>query len=335
MDYDNIKCPVCNKQFTKDDDIVVCPECGTPHHRECYEINNSCFFEEKHKDGFVFGKDESKESNDDNNSEDTAECPKCKTKNPKESFYCSKCGFPLKFNDTQYNQQNNSQGNPTYGTGFNGTGFNGANIFDPMAGVNPEYKLDNEVTAGEAAKFVQKNTQYFMRVFYGIKEFARSRFNFSAFLFSGGYLLYRKMYKLGAIFSSIMFFLVIAQLYIQFSPVGVQFFQAVNNAAQNSAGYAEYYSNLSEAFLKQSLESQILLIVMVVCSLLEIAIRIFVGIKANRWYLKHTTKEIKKMKSSGIINVNNVMESKGGVNTALAFSMLIVYLILMYLPYFL
>ena len=31
MDFYKYKCPVCNKQFKEGDDIVVCPECGTPH----------------------------------------------------------------------------------------------------------------------------------------------------------------------------------------------------------------------------------------------------------------------------------------------------------------
>ena len=28
--YTGVKCPVCNKRFTEDDDIVVCPVCGAP-----------------------------------------------------------------------------------------------------------------------------------------------------------------------------------------------------------------------------------------------------------------------------------------------------------------
>lgn len=48
MKYSDYKCPVCNNQFTEEDDVVVCPECGTPHHRECYIQNGKCFNEEKH-----------------------------------------------------------------------------------------------------------------------------------------------------------------------------------------------------------------------------------------------------------------------------------------------
>jgi len=48
MKYSNYKCPVCNNQFTEDDDVVVCPECGTPHHRECYIQNENCANADKH-----------------------------------------------------------------------------------------------------------------------------------------------------------------------------------------------------------------------------------------------------------------------------------------------
>ena len=48
MNYINYKCPVCNNRFTEEDDVVVCPECGTPHHRECYKLNGKCFNKDKH-----------------------------------------------------------------------------------------------------------------------------------------------------------------------------------------------------------------------------------------------------------------------------------------------
>ena len=34
--YTGNTCPVCHKKFTADDDIVVCPDCGTPYHRACW-----------------------------------------------------------------------------------------------------------------------------------------------------------------------------------------------------------------------------------------------------------------------------------------------------------
>ena len=48
MKYENYICPVCKEQFTEDSDVVVCPECGTPHHRSCWKQNGRCANEDKH-----------------------------------------------------------------------------------------------------------------------------------------------------------------------------------------------------------------------------------------------------------------------------------------------
>lgn len=48
--FEGYICPVCMKKFTKNDDIAVCPECGTPHHRECYLKNGKCAMEGIHAD---------------------------------------------------------------------------------------------------------------------------------------------------------------------------------------------------------------------------------------------------------------------------------------------
>ena len=45
-------CPVCRVRFTDNSDVVVCPECGTPHHRACYAKTDSCSISEYHAVGF-------------------------------------------------------------------------------------------------------------------------------------------------------------------------------------------------------------------------------------------------------------------------------------------
>ena len=54
MDFTQYTCPVCNNRFQNGDDIVVCPECGAPHHRDCYEKENRCFYQDRHKEHFSF-----------------------------------------------------------------------------------------------------------------------------------------------------------------------------------------------------------------------------------------------------------------------------------------
>ncbi len=52
--FENKLCPVCRERFRDGDDITVCPECGTPHHRACYLKLNKCGLEEYHAEGFVW-----------------------------------------------------------------------------------------------------------------------------------------------------------------------------------------------------------------------------------------------------------------------------------------
>ncbi len=51
--YKGINCPYCNLELEGKDN-VVCPVCGTPHHRECYKQNGNCFNHAKHSEGFEF-----------------------------------------------------------------------------------------------------------------------------------------------------------------------------------------------------------------------------------------------------------------------------------------
>ena len=45
-------CSVCGKTLTDTDDIVVCPDCGAPYHRACYQAQGACVYAGKHGTGF-------------------------------------------------------------------------------------------------------------------------------------------------------------------------------------------------------------------------------------------------------------------------------------------
>ena len=53
-DYVGCVCSVCNKPFAAGDDIVVCPECGTPYHRACYQATGGCVHEAQHAEGYAW-----------------------------------------------------------------------------------------------------------------------------------------------------------------------------------------------------------------------------------------------------------------------------------------
>ncbi len=89
-------CQVCDKQFVDGDDIVVCPECGTPHHRECYAKNGACVNESLHSEGYVW----TRSVNDVQSADDTAPvviCGVCGAKNSWNDMSCTSCKTPLEY----------------------------------------------------------------------------------------------------------------------------------------------------------------------------------------------------------------------------------------------
>ena len=343
MEFTKYKCPVCNEQFKSDDDVVVCPECGTPHHRECYEKTDHCFYEDKHCEDFSFEElidDFANENPDAENAGGEIICPKCKTENPKATFYCNKCGYPLNERDRNNNTNQNTpntngqqfnQGVPPFGFG----GQAGMGVpFDPMAGIDSEEPLAEDVTAGEMSKFVGKNTPYYIMIFNRIKKFGSSRFNFSAFLFSGAYFLYRKMVFIGILVSLLIIGLTVGATFIQLSPEYQTLMNEILNLQDSSVSI--YNFSLSSYFSKEEL---LLFYTPYLLSLVRGIIMIICGAVANRTYYKHCCKKIRsvknKFKDMEGANINKELEANGGVNFVLAVCFAIAYIIITYIPIFL
>lgn len=326
MDYLDLKCPVCEKEFCQGEDVVVCPECGTPHHRECYEINNKCFYEDKHGDGFSYEdiktEDNSSEDGSTEENKNTVVCKNCNTVNPAEMFFCGKCGHPLTTENpfVQNNQQN-----------VNGIPFD---PFDPMGGIPADTDMGDNVTAGEIAKYVQNNTPYFLRVFKMMKDKLKGKFSFVGFIFGGGYLLYRKMYKLGTILTLITAFFVIGDLVVSLTPEYQQLAVSLKELSKVSGSIysAEYMNQCREFFYSLDSNSIFILIFSYLSLGVQLAIQIIVGVKANKWYFNDCKKKISKIKAENPEDITTVLESKGGVNKALAMSLLVVQIIIIYLP---
>ena len=50
--YYGCPCEGCGKPLTLQDDIVVCPDCGAPYHRDCYEKLGRCIHAPAHAAGY-------------------------------------------------------------------------------------------------------------------------------------------------------------------------------------------------------------------------------------------------------------------------------------------
>lgn len=345
MEFTEYKCPVCGEQFKTGDDVVVCPECGAPHHRECYEKEGHCHFADRHGDDFSFEKEQVEEADkqaEQNDENGTVTCKRCGTENPKELFYCSNCGAPLygnneeaqNFGQNQNNGQpnpnfNQNQGMPPFGVPFGQANPQMAAAFDPMAGMKSDEPLVDDITAGEAAKFIGKNTPYYLRVFSFIKKFKKSRFNFTAFILSGVYFLYRKMYALGILFSVLTFGSTIASGYIRTLPAWQNIYNNLLQA-QKTGQIVSFTNNFG-----LSTEDFLLFISPLIANVISMAVMVICGLIANKCYYNHSIKKIKKIKSTTDKELlTEALETKGGVNLPLAISIVVALIIANYLPIF-
>ncbi len=190
--FDN--CPVCALSFKEDDDIVVCPVCGTPHHRECYMTSGVCANESRHDEGFSFT---SFSSGNDTNDAETA----------------SKPSSPHAESDT-------STDSPP---------FAGADFSSPLGQISDSEAIDG-VPVGDLKKFIGPAWMYYIPLAYAkLKGFRIFRINFSAFLGSYAWLFARKFYLLGTVSAvlNLVSYLYL-YLYINFTQnLGIDFVSSV------------------------------------------------------------------------------------------------------------
>ena len=101
MDLNGQKCPACGRNFDHDDDIVVCPVCGTPQHRACWDERGECVNASRHAEGYVWQPEaagyraEPQPEEQTENKQGTQVCPICGAENNPNSLSCTNCGAPL------------------------------------------------------------------------------------------------------------------------------------------------------------------------------------------------------------------------------------------------
>ena len=313
MKYFNQKCTHCNKLFEKDDDVVVCPVCGTPQHRECYEENNKCINFHKHAEGYVWSADDNTNTGDSQESIGFTICSNCGTKNSDDSFFCKHCSSPL--TDTAPDVENIFNGNNTNPNG----NFQGMPFVMPQLTLDPNQEIAENVKLSEAQKYVKNNSLFYSLVFKRINEQNKSRFNLSAFIFAGGWFLYRKQYLLGTILS-VLYALFSITSSILAMPV-MTMLESYNLIIEGSILYDQLYVLSSE--------HKILFVVWLIASLLVYARMILCGLIANRCYYKHIVKKVRqaKKKFSTEDEINKYLSKKGGVNMVLTYILITAYVV--------
>lgn len=195
--FTDIQCPVCEVKFNDSDDVVVCPDCGTPYHRECIKKEGKCVNADKHSADFKYEMpNRNTEQEQQSFRENTVACANCGYKNDEDTIYCNSCGVQLNVNNTKNNQNKYSSEKtqdkpftPVFDDVFNTKAF-----FDPME------ELDG-IKLKDMATFVGENAHYFIPRFkeIGVKPKKLSRFNLAALVFEPYYYMHRKMWGMGIV----------------------------------------------------------------------------------------------------------------------------------------
>ncbi|MCL2077084.1 MAG: hypothetical protein FWH08_01600 [Oscillospiraceae bacterium] len=84
-DFTNTNCPVCKEKFSETSRPVICPDCGAPYHRACWDIHGSCIFEAEHKNGFVWN--QSRENAEKQTEDSVVGDSSTENKPPEDSFF--------------------------------------------------------------------------------------------------------------------------------------------------------------------------------------------------------------------------------------------------------
>lgn len=324
-------CALCKNECKIDDDIVVCPECGTPYHRKCYESVGQCLYNEKHCEGYVHtnptAKDDNTQHQEPASEGNSKKCPRCLKENSKDSCFCSNCGYPL-------------NGGPVRTATFiNGFPINPTLGFDPIFKINENETID-DIKISDFVRYIKGNLLYYIPIFKNISKTGKSRFNFSAFLFSGAWFLYRKLYKVGIIFTSLIIFLYILSTFIEFSyanDILVSIFKAVGVTSSADITVDKYDLILSQIYALPMLQKFILFLPSIV-KIITFAIMLFSGFCANRIYYKNCCSKIKKIKvlcKDDRKLFDEEINKFGGVNFKIIPFISICYIIIEYLPRFL
>lgn len=295
LSYNNAKCISCNNPFVENDDIVVCPECGTPYHRSCYEKEGKCINVKAHESGESWKPEYENEFE----GQESVACKRCGEKNPPMNIFCNGCGATL-------NEENNPFGNMG---NFQGTKFNDNKSFGPFGNVqmiNDSSILEDDVSVEEAKNFIGGNPFYFLIQFINFSKTKKKlSLNLTAMLFPEFYFFYRKMHGIGLIVYILRFIATIPSIVLMFSP--------------NEEQFLAFFTKLFSVQLTDSAIQSIL----IAANVILYATMFFCGIFANYLYYKKCIRVVKSAKSAAKDDQefkNAIIEKGGTSKVALAVS---------------
>ncbi len=290
------KCPVCKAYLFDEDDIVFCPECGAPHHRECYNAIGHCALESLHgtADQYrrVVREEPVIEETRQEASQNTVKCGMCGEEYDRELDMCPECSTP------------------------NVTKMGGRYVhFDFLGGVPSDMDLGEGVTADEAKRFVTSNTHRYIPKFADMRAGKRVSWNWFAFLFPCGWFLSRKMYAWGSLAGT---------LSVAFTLLSVPFGKAISQF-EFTGNYMEMAQLIEQNISTIGMAS---VIVAFLGSILSILLSFLCGAFGDLLYRNHTLDTVSSIKKESV-DIEEDFRRKGGVSFV---ALMIGWIAVQYIP---
>ncbi len=204
LDYTEYTCPVCHRPFGAQDDVVVCPHCGAPHHRQCWQDAGQCAFADTH------GTAEQWRPAVRRGDDDAVVCGNCGFVNPREAEICGKCGHTL---EEELPPSPAEQQPPVDAGVF-------YSEFSPYIGIAPDSMMYGEKAMDIATYLGPRSGFYLSRFHFMRMSKTKKSWNWAAALFPATWLLYRKMYKAFAVALGILLLMAIPYLPYILSVIG-------------------------------------------------------------------------------------------------------------------
>ncbi|MCH5198306.1 MAG: DUF2628 domain-containing protein [Oscillospiraceae bacterium] len=356
MRYTGVKCVLCGEVFEENSDAVVCPVCGAPHHRTCWQNSGKCAMSSAHSEGYTWifpeeikqarqSEEKKNEPINDNpeiklkNGENIIPCPRCGSANYENDIYCLRCGAKLngENSDNASNRENTFEEggeNEFFGSPFKRDGrTNGyydsiRSDFDRFGGISPDAPVDG-IPCAEYSDYVGgKKPGKIIRKISTIERYDRKlSWTWSALLLGPIWYFWRKMIKEGVIFSLILVFLASMFGVLQLNSTLVEYYKklfAVASQAGSGVSFAEMQEELMELQeeytekISQSYSTGRIMLLDGVQYLMMCGLPIASALFAIPRYRKKVKDDILKIRGecSNMAEYKNALISKGGVSAA-------------------
>lgn len=259
--YTGNHCPVCNEVFTDTDDVVVCPECGTPYHRACWQKVGACVHAAQHSAGFVWTPDKAPDAEGDPAEERV--CPNCGAHNAAAARFCDHCGTPLGAQPPRaarnpgnagpiYTRQQQPEHRTEPGSGGSAAGTarqaNFAGIY--RRELHPDDTIDG-IKAKDWASYVGPSSLLYLAQFVRMDETKRrTSVSLAAFFLGPVYFFYRKMWKQGVLFTLLSLVLLFPTVLLLLQVAGSPLLAGVDLSWLSVANWVLMFVDMAQMILR-------------------------------------------------------------------------------------